>query len=142
LKLGTYTLDDLSAISKALIKHADKSRIWRFDAAMGVGKTSLIKQLCKTLGVVEEVSSPTFSLVNEYRTIDDTPIYHFDFYRLKHPDEALAIGLYEYLDSGHYCFVEWAEKIDPLLDGLLTQVTIDIEVETNARLIEIENYEL
>ncbi len=142
LKIDSYTLDELPKVAKALVTYAGTSRIWRFDGQMGVGKTSLIKQLCKELKVVDEVSSPTFSLVNEYRTEDQVPVYHFDFYRLEKPEEALDIGLYDYLDSGCYCFIEWAEKIDPLLDGLLTRISIGIDSTTHARTMELENYEV
>jgi len=142
LKIDRYTLDELPNVAKVLINFATTSRIWRFDGQMGVGKTSLIKQVCKELSVVDEVSSPTFSLVNEYRTADYEPVYHFDFYRLRQPEEALEIGLYDYLDSGCYCFIEWAERIDPLLDGLLTHISIDIDSISNARTMDIDTYEI
>ena len=77
---------------------------------MGAGKTTLISSLCKSLGVKETISSPTFSLVNTYH-IGNEKIYHFDFYRLKNENEAIDFGLEEYLESGNICFMEWAEKI-------------------------------
>ena len=81
---------------------------------MGAGKTTLISSMCKSLGVEEPISSPTFSLVNTYKSRDGI-IYHFDFYRIQNADEALDIGLEEYLESGNLCFMEWAEKITPHL---------------------------
>lgn len=86
-----------------------------FEGEMGAGKTTFIKALCRSLGVADEVSSPTFSLVNEYRNAQDQPIYHFDFYRLNHPREAEDIGTLEYFDSGYLCLVEWPSRIVALL---------------------------
>ena len=137
LKLVAHSLDDLPFISKQVIAHAKDSPIWLFHGQMGAGKTSLIKQLCKELTVIENVSSPTFSLVNEYRMADSTPVYHFDFYRLDEEQEALDIGLYDYLDSGHYCFIEWPERISSLLDTQVTNVNIYIDLDSQARTIEV-----
>ena len=89
------------------------SQIIAFQGVMGVGKTTLIKAICKKLNVKERVSSPTFSLVNTYQG-SGGPIYHFDFYRLKHFNEALDFGVDEYFESGNICLLEWAEKITPL----------------------------
>ncbi|TYZ08040.1 tRNA (adenosine(37)-N6)-threonylcarbamoyltransferase complex ATPase subunit type 1 TsaE [Hymenobacter lutimineralis] len=97
-----------------------------FEGEMGAGKTTFIKALCASLGVREEVSSPTFSLVNEYRDAQDRPIYHFDFYRLNSPEEALEIGTLEYFDSGYLCLIEWPSRIEPLLptDRLLLTLSV------------------
>ena len=93
---------------------------------MGVGKTTLIKALAKELGVSETTSSPTFSLVNEYQTIDNQIVYHFDFYRLKTEMEALDMGADEYLYSGNWCFIEWAEKIPNLVPDLHSVISISL----------------
>lgn len=82
---------------------------------MGVGKTTLISYICKKLGVLETIGSPTFSLVNEYRTEENKPIYHFDFYRIESEFEAIDIGFEDYLYSGDWCFIEWSEKIKNLI---------------------------
>ncbi len=87
-----------------------------FSGTLGSGKTTLIKEICLGLGVRERISSPTFSLVNEYRGKEDEPIFHFDLYRLKDLDEIQHIGFTEYLDSGSLCLIEWPEMIKPLLE--------------------------
>ena len=93
---------------------------------MGVGKTTLIKQLCKTLGVTGATSSPTFSLVNEYEADDNQLVYHFDFYRLNKEEEALDMGIDDYLYSGNWCFIEWAEKIPNLIPETHSVITISL----------------
>ena len=107
--LITYELSDINPISNLLIQDFS-TKVIRIDGDMGSGKTTLISSLCKSLGVKETISSPTFSLVNTYH-IGNEKIYHFDFYRLKNENEAIDFGLEEYLESGNICFMEWAEKI-------------------------------
>ena len=107
--LITYELSDINAISNLLIQDFS-TKVIRIDGDMGTGKTTLISSLCKSLGVKETISSPTFSLVNTYH-IGNEKIYHFDFYRLNNENEAIDFGLEEYLESGNICFMEWAEKI-------------------------------
>jgi tRNA threonylcarbamoyladenosine biosynthesis protein TsaE len=109
-----------------------------FEGEMGAGKTTFIKALCQSLGVQDEVSSPTFSLVNEYRGAQNQPIYHFDFYRLNNPREAEDIGALEYFDSGYLCLIEWPSRIEDLLppDRLLITLTVT-GLET--RELKIEN---
>ena len=107
--LITYELSDINAISNLLIQDFS-TKVIRIDGDIGTGKTTLISSLCKSLGVKETISSPTFSLVNTYH-IGNEKIYHFDFYRLKNENEAIDFGLEEYLESGNICFMEWAEKI-------------------------------
>lgn len=94
---------------------------------MGSGKTTLIKAICHSLGVKDQVSSPTFSLVNEYIDSSNNPVYHFDFYRIKDLTEALDIGPEEYFTSGYYCFIEWPERVSALLpdDSVLVMITTD-----------------
>ena len=109
----TFKATDLKIISKYLIEDLS-TKVVRIDGSMGAGKTTLISSICKSLGVEEPISSPTFSLVNTYKSRDGI-IYHFDFYRIQNAHEALDIGLEEYLESGNLCFIEWAEKITPHL---------------------------
>ena len=101
---------------------------------MGAGKTTLIKKLCENLGVNEPTSSPTFSLVNEYYTTNNQYIYHFDCYRLKTEIEALDMGIDEYLYSGYWCFIEWAEKISNLIPEQHSVITIEVLLDGNRKL--------
>ncbi|TXI13859.1 MAG: tRNA (adenosine(37)-N6)-threonylcarbamoyltransferase complex ATPase subunit type 1 TsaE [Pedobacter sp.] len=105
------TITQLSAAAKQLLASYKRERIFLFFGDMGVGKTTFIKSICDQLGVCDVVSSPTYSIVNEYASKDGLVVYHFDFYRLKSETEALDLGFEEYLDSGSYCFIEWPEKI-------------------------------
>ncbi len=111
----TYTLEQINAAAMQSIKSSNNRRIWSFEGEMGAGKTTLIKAICNTLGVIDEVSSPTFSLVNEYKTKDGKTIYHFDFYRIKNIEEVYDIGYEDYFFSGNICLIEWPEKIKELL---------------------------
>jgi tRNA threonylcarbamoyladenosine biosynthesis protein TsaE len=97
-----------------------------FEGEMGAGKTTLIRALCAVLGVEDEVSSPTFALVNEYRNGRDQPIYHFDFYRVDSEEEAARLGAAEYFDSGYLCLVEWPSRVASLLppQRLLVELTV------------------
>ena len=109
----TFKAADLKTIGKYLIQDLS-TKVVRIDGPMGAGKTTLISSICKSLGVKEPISSPTFSLINTYESHDGI-IYHFDFYRLQNAEEALDFGIEEYLESGSLCFMEWAEKIIPHL---------------------------
>ncbi len=120
-----FTLDELELVAQKVIDQ-QPSKVILFHGEMGVGKTTLIKQLCKTLGVSSATSSPTFSLVNEYETIDNQVVYHFDFYRLKYEMEALDMGADDYFYSGNWCFIEWAEKIPSLIPDEHAVVTIEL----------------
>lgn len=85
------------------------ARVFLLQGAMGAGKTTLIRSFCEILEVIDNVSSPTFSIINEYQMSNGHPLYHFDLYRLKNREELLATGAIDYIDSGNYCFVEWPE---------------------------------
>ncbi len=120
-----FTIDELESVAQQIIAQQPAKVIF-FHGEMGVGKTTLIKQLCKTLGVTEATSSPTFSLVNEYETFNNQIVYHFDFYRLKNEIEALDMGADDYFYSGNWCFIEWAEKIPNLIPEEHSVVTIEL----------------
>ena len=137
MELVANTLEDLPNISAQLIEYAGANSIWSFYGDMGAGKTTLIKHLCRQLGVVDTVNSPTFSLVNEYLTKENKSVYHFDFYRIQTEQEALDIGLYEYLDSQHYCFIEWAEKVPALLNEACLKINITVDQHSQKRTIQI-----
>ncbi|TRX06184.1 tRNA (adenosine(37)-N6)-threonylcarbamoyltransferase complex ATPase subunit type 1 TsaE [Flavobacterium gawalongense] len=118
-----FSLDQLEEVAQKIIAE-NPNKVILFHGEMGVGKTTLIKQLCKTLGVIGATSSPTFSLVNEYQTTANQIVYHFDFYRLNHEVEALDMGVDDYLYSGNWCFIEWAEKIPNLIPDEHSVITI------------------
>lgn len=109
-----FSLEEINEVAQKIISEQPK-KVILFNGEMGVGKTTLIKELSKILGVSDATSSPTFSLVNEYQSYDNQLIYHFDVYRLKSESEALDMGIDEYLYSGNWCFIEWAEKIPNLI---------------------------
>ncbi|MBD81352.1 MAG: tRNA (adenosine(37)-N6)-threonylcarbamoyltransferase complex ATPase subunit type 1 TsaE [Crocinitomicaceae bacterium] len=109
------SLGDLDSTAGELLEVNRNYRVFAFVGKMGAGKTTFIKALCRSLGVGEEVSSPTFALVNQYEGRQSDSIFHFDFYRIDSEQEAFDIGFEEYLDSGNYCFIEWPDKVDNLL---------------------------
>lgn len=118
--------NELSAVAEDLLrKHADE-RVFGFYGEMGAGKTTLIKEICRQLGVTATTSSPTFAIVNEYFTEEGAPVYHFDFYRIDSTDEAVKIGFDDYLYSGNYCFIEWTEKVEEMLPDDYVRVKIDV----------------
>ena len=122
------TLDDLGQAAKAFLEEIGNNRLVAFYAPMGAGKTTFTTAVCKQLGVQEDaVSSPTFAIVNEYRTGMGEPLYHFDFYRIERLEEALDIGLYDYLDSGSLCLMEWPENIE----DLLPEETLKVHIRVN-----------
>ena len=118
---------DLGELTQQLMERAGPYSVWLFNGEMGSGKTTLIKSLCAHLGVIDKMSSPTFSIVNEYKTQDDKKIYHFDFYRIKSEAEAYDIGTEEYFYSGNLCLIEWPEKIPTLIPPEHVEVSITVE---------------
>lgn len=130
----TRTISDptaLSGLAEELIEYCGDRRVVAFFGPMGAGKTTFIRAVCARLGITENVSSPTFSIVNEYRTAPGESVFHFDFYRIERPEEALAIGVEEYFITGSWCFIEWPEKILNLLPD--HRVDVRIEADPVAR---------
>ena len=119
--------EDLPRAAKVFLEKKGDASIIAFYGGMGAGKTTFITALCNELGVSDIVGSPTFTIVNEYRSGAGEPVYHFDFYRINRLSEAMDIGLYEYFDSGCLCLVEWPEMIEELLpeDTLKVQIMIE-----------------
>ena len=133
------SLQDLPRAAEAFLKEIVEHRLIAFYAPMGAGKTTFTTAVCKALGVQEDaVSSPTFAIVNEYRASSGDPVYHFDFYRIERPEEALDIGLYDYLDSGALCLIEWPENIEALLPEETLRVSISVNPD-GSRLISWED---
>ena len=126
-QIGIGSLEQIDAAAQRFLSELGERRIVAFYAPMGAGKTTFTAAVCRALGVRDDaVSSPTFAIVNEYRTPSGSPVYHFDFYRMDRPEEALDIGLYDYLDSGELCLIEWPENIGPLLPEETLRVSISV----------------
>jgi tRNA threonylcarbamoyladenosine biosynthesis protein TsaE len=130
------SLQELDAVAKQITDAIANEKIVAFYGDMGAGKTTFITAICKQLGVTDNISSPTFSIVNEYETANHETIYHFDFYRLNSEEEALDLGYENYFYSGDRCFIEWPQKIENLMQ--LPHVKLTIVNENEERIITIE----
>ncbi|KAF0239242.1 MAG: ATP-binding [Prolixibacteraceae bacterium] len=119
-------IKSLNLIAKRLIGEFRGERIFAFYGKMGAGKTTFIQSVCKALGSKDIVTSPTFALINEYKTGDSQSVFHFDFYRIKNMEEAFDLGYEDYLYSGSYCLIEWPELIEPLLPKNIVKVKIEV----------------
>ncbi|WP_372773750.1 tRNA (adenosine(37)-N6)-threonylcarbamoyltransferase complex ATPase subunit type 1 TsaE [Mangrovibacterium sp.] len=126
------SLDDLPKVAEEFLETFSDQRLFAFYGKMGAGKTTFIKALCRAMGSTDNITSPSFALVNEYDTNRPEKIYHFDFYRLKDMTEAMDLGFDDYVDSGNYCFMEWPEKIERLLPEKLVEVHIE-EISATVR---------
>lgn len=135
MRFEVEDIEELVEVAKSIIEKAPTD-ILTFEGEMGAGKTTLIKAICRELQCVEEANSPTFSIVNEYLSGQGEPVYHFDFYRIEDPEEAMDFGVEEYWDSGHLCLVEWPERVSSILPQAVT--VIRIEVVNSTRIIEME----
>lgn len=120
-----YGLDSITEVGKWLLQEGGDFNVWLLEGSLGAGKTTLAKAICRELGVNEAMSSPTFSIVNEYHDGKGGSVYHFDFYRLKNEAEAYDIGIEEYFDSNHLCLVEWADRIPNLLPKKFFKIIIE-----------------
>lgn len=132
-------ISDLSRIDDAaavFLRETEGRSLIAFYAPMGAGKTTFTTAICRVLGVREDaVGSPTFAIVNEYRTAAGDSVFHFDFYRITKPAEALDIGLYDYLDSGALCLMEWPENIEELLPEETLKVSIEVNADDSRTII-------
>ncbi len=129
----------MDSVASQLLKAFPNERFFAFYGVMGAGKTTLIKSLCRQLGVEDNVCSPTFAIINEYMSAVGQPVYHFDFYRIKNIDEAYDIGCEEYFDSGCYCFTEWSELVESLLPTEYVRVDLSV-VDDNRRSLNAKIY--
>ena len=128
------SLQTINETAKQFLEQIGDKKVFAFNGVMGAGKTTFIKAICQELGVKETINSPTFSIINEYLADDGKIIYHFDCYRINSVAEAIYIGAEEYLYSGNFCFIEWAENILPVLP--LNTVEVEIrEVENQKRVV-------
>lgn len=136
LEIKIDNIGQLPDVARKLLESFPDDRFFAFFGSMGVGKTTLIKEICAELGVEDVVCSPTFAIVNEYASAMGEPVYHFDFYRLKSLGEAYDLGYEEYFYSGCYCFTEWTEKVEELLPE--SYVRVDIEEHDGVRTLVAE----
>ncbi|NOR75185.1 MAG: tRNA (adenosine(37)-N6)-threonylcarbamoyltransferase complex ATPase subunit type 1 TsaE [Draconibacterium sp.] len=121
-------------MAKELISQFPSQRVFALYGKMGAGKTTFIQAICNSLGSNDNVTSPTFAIINEYNTKDLSSIYHFDFYRIENLEEAYDLGYEDYLFSGNYCFIEWPEMIESLLPENITKVNIEV-LDNESRII-------
>lgn len=136
MEIKITSLNDIDNAAKAFVKAMDQNTVYAFYGKMGAGKTTFIKAVCEALGVTEVVNSPTFSIVNEYRSeTTGELIYHFDFYRIKKLDEVYDMGYEDYFYSGAVCFIEWPELIEELLPSDAVKVEI-AEQEDGSRIVK------
>lgn len=136
MEIKITSLNDIDNAAKAFVEVMDQNTVFAFYGKMGAGKTTFIKAVCEALGVTEVVNSPTFSIVNEYRSeTTGELIYHFDFYRIKKIDEVYDMGYEDYFYSGAVCFIEWPELIEELLPGDALKVEIT-EQEDGSRIVK------
>jgi tRNA threonylcarbamoyladenosine biosynthesis protein TsaE len=123
------TVKDLEKAAKKLLAHFPGQRIFAFYGRMGAGKTTFIQSICQCLGSTDNVISPSFALINEYKTASLHSIFHFDFYRINDLEEVFDLGYEDYFYSGEYCLIEWPEKVEPLLPE--KYVSVKMEVKEN-----------
>lgn len=133
-------LSEIDAVAQQVIQSCKGYNIWLFEGQMGAGKTTLIKSICSQMNVIDNVSSPTFSLLNVYQTDTGDEFFHFDFYRIEDQIEAIDIGCDEYFYAGNTCFIEWPEKIPELIPDRFVKICINL-VRENEREISITEHE-
>jgi len=135
MRLLLASLNDLPRVAVEFLSETKEKKQFAFYGNMGVGKTTFIKEICKQLGVIQVVTSPTFAIINEYNTTDNQLVYHFDFYRINKNEELFDFGYEDYLYSSNYCFIEWPEKVEEILPNHIQKVMLT-EMPDGSRVIE------
>lgn len=127
--------EELDKAAKILLDKYPSNRLFAFYGEMGAGKTTFIKSICRELEVIDNISSPTFAIVNVYQTQSEDELYHFDFYRIKSLEEVYDIGYEDYFFSDHYCFMEWPEMIEQLIPEETIRVEIKVDPKDQSRIL-------
>ena len=135
MEIKINNIEELPQAAHDFIANMDDNTVFAFYGEMGAGKTTFIKAVCDVLGVEDEVNSPTFAIVNEYRSATAELIYHFDCMRIKEIEEALDFGFEDYMECGALCFIEWPEKVEELLPGDVVKVQINVAEDGSRTLI-------
>ncbi len=130
-----FSLQEIDNAAKSFISVVSNRKVFAFNGEMGAGKTTFIHAICRQMGVTEKMSSPTYPIINQYKTVNDTCIYHIDLYRLKDTAEAIQTGVEECINSGDYCFIEWPEKIIAILPLFTVNIFIGIIANPQRRMI-------
>jgi tRNA threonylcarbamoyladenosine biosynthesis protein TsaE len=138
MKITIENTDQLPEAAKKFLRSTGRHNIFAFYGSMGAGKTTVIKAICNRLGSIDTVTSPSFTLINEYRTHNGDVLYHFDFFRIKTQEEVFDFGFEEYLASGRKCFIEWPEKIESLLPEETVKVYITVKTDLS-RIVEVKD---
>lgn len=140
MEIRIQSLDQIHEAASQFVQAMGDNTVFAFYGKMGAGKTTFIKAICEELGVNDVITSPTFAIVNEYRSDKGGElIYHFDFYRIKKLEEVYDMGYEDYFYSGALCFIEWPELVEELLPGQTVKVTIE-EVEDGSRKVTLEDF--
>lgn len=137
MNIKIESLDKIDAAAMEFIKAMGDNTVFAFHGEMGAGKTTFIKAICENLGVSDVINSPTFAIINEYRSDSGELIYHFDFYRINKVEEAFDFGYEDYFYSGSLCFIEWPEKVEDLLPHDTVNVSIKV-LEDGSRDVAID----
>ncbi|MEM8528443.1 MAG: tRNA (adenosine(37)-N6)-threonylcarbamoyltransferase complex ATPase subunit type 1 TsaE [Bacteroidota bacterium] len=135
MELIIQKVEELEPVAQQLLNYAKNRNILTFIGEIGAGKTTLIQQICQQLGVEEAVTSPTFSIVNEYTNAQGDAIFHIDLYRLKSEEEAIHIGIEEYLDQADYCFIEWPQIIENLLPEDVLRISLETLEDSSRKIV-------
>lgn len=135
-RIHIATLADINRAAELFLKEIGNNNLWAFYGSMGAGKTTFTVALCKALGVTDDsVCSPTFTIVNEYKRKNGSPVFHFDFYRIRNNSEAMNIGLEDYLYSGEICILEWPENVEDLLPDETIRIRISVGEDLSRDLV-------